>query len=301
MIRGLMTGLAVLAVVWSSGGRYATYTARGTDGVTYTWNNDRWADTAGPQVIWVNGNNDWGVTSTQVFSTRSWVEAYPHIGWRGGRRLTAYPAVTATFAETGPGHVAPLRWEAAFDIWLNASSPGADNGYEVMVWTDVSGVSPGGSVLATPLIGGIRYRVYQGAGNNGPGMTTLVQVANTASGTRNLRAILSWVTAFRGAHPLPAGSVLSTVEFGWEVWGTGGRPARFHVSHYTMSFLREDQDPGNRPSGATCTGRAVLFDARIGGQPRDVSVIVGQDTGAGHGQAGLNCFPWPAVNLPGKG
>ena len=87
---------------WSSSDQYGTYTAKGTDGNTYTWNNDCWADTHGPQTISVTDNNNWSVVSSQVFNTINWVETYPHIGWAGGKTLSQYPAIKGTATEAGP-------------------------------------------------------------------------------------------------------------------------------------------------------------------------------------------------------
>lgn len=179
-------------------------------------------------------NNSWGVVSSQVFSTRCWVATYPHIGWAGGRALSAYPPIVARETETGPGYGGKLQWEAAYDIWLNNSSPGADSGYEIMVWTDTSGVSPCCSVLATPVIDGVQYKFYQAAGGNGPA-SWFVREGNSQSTVTDLSKFIAYVAAFHGNYSGPADPVVDTVEFGWEVWGTGGAPASFQVSNFSLA------------------------------------------------------------------
>jgi hypothetical protein len=221
---------------WSTTAPYGTYTFKGSDGNTYTANNDVWGASPGPQTIKVISNNDWSVTSAQTFSTDSWVQSFPHLGWSGGKPLSQYPQIVATSAEKGPGYSSAMKWEAAFDVWLN-SSPGADHGYEIMVWTDVSGVAPGPQQIAAPTIMGTKYRVYQGAGGNGP-CTWLVREGNAPSCTTHLKAIISWVTqTFKGGnYSGPANPTVDTIEFGWEIWGTGGQPANFSCSHYSLDM-----------------------------------------------------------------
>lgn len=221
------------AVRWQSSAQYGTY-AMTVRGVRYYWNNDAWCSGHGPQTIWVNWPGDWGVTSRQTFSTDCWVQTYPHIGWWGGKRLSAYPRIIGNEAEKGPGHSSRLQWEAAYDIWLNASSAGADNGYEIMIWDDVSGVSPGGPVIATPTIGGVRYRFYQGAGGNGP-VSDFVRTSNAVATVTDIRPVISYAVRHVGNYKGPPDPVVSTVEFGWEVWGTGGAAVRFHMSRFSMS------------------------------------------------------------------
>jgi xyloglucan-specific endo-beta-1,4-glucanase len=217
--------------VWQSSAQYGTYSAVGTDGVWYHWNNDAWCSGHGPQTIWAANQDDWGVTSQQTFSTDCWVQTYPHIGWWGGKSLSSYPPIISTETETGPAG-AGLRWEAAYDIWLN-SSAGSDSGYEIMIWTDTHGVSPGGSVISTPTIDGVQYKFYQGAGGNGPA-SWFVRVGNTTSAVTNLSEFIAYVASLGGNYGGGSNPVVDTIEFGWEVWGTGGVPVNFKVSQYSV-------------------------------------------------------------------
>jgi hypothetical protein len=220
-------------MTWTSSAKYGGYMAKGTDGKTYTWSNDCWSDGAGPQTITVNSNNDWGVVSQQTWNEQYWVETYPHIGWKGGLRLSQYPKLTGVSAETGPGYGASLRWEAAYDVWLNNGQPGADSGYEIMVWTDTSNVSPNGSPKSTPTISGVKYRYYQDQGGNGPA-SWFVREVNAPACTTDLKSLIHYAVSQRGNYTGPADPVVDTVEYGWEVWGTGGKPVHFHMSKYTL-------------------------------------------------------------------
>lgn len=223
MIRSFVASLlvAVAPLLWGSSAQYGTYSNFG-----YHWNNDAWCDSHGPQRIWVRDPSSWGVLSTQTFNTDCWVQTYPHIGWWGGGLLSQYPQIISTEQEGGPSHT--YQWEAAYDIWLN-SSPGADSGYEVMIWTDTHNVSPGGPVLATPVISGVQYRVYQGQGGNGPA-TWFVRTANTTTATTDIRSILLYLASHNG----PANPRVDTIEFGWEIWGTDNTLARFQVHEYSL-------------------------------------------------------------------
>ena len=233
---------------WQSSARFGTYTAVGTDGVTYHWNNDAWCPGAGPQTIWVNDNNNWGVTSQQMFSTDCWVQTYPHIGWWGGGLLSSYSALTATESETGPGHSLPLQWEAAYDIWLNNGHPGSDSGYEVMVWTDVANVGACCGVIARPTIAGVEYLEYQSQGGNGP-VTDFIRVNGAQTTTTDLKAIIAYVASHGGNYSGPADPAVDTIEFGWEVWGTGSFPEDFQMSQFSLA----SEAPAPAPSPTTDT------------------------------------------------
>src|SRR5215472_2504791 len=218
--------------VWSSSAQYGTY-QQTVGGITYHWNNDAWCPSHGPETIWANSPNDWGVTSQQTFSQSCWVMTYPHIGWWGGGALSSYAGLSSSEAETGPGYGGALQWEAAYDIWLNNGSPGSDSGYEIMIWTDTSGVAPCCSIIAKPVIDGVTFDLYQSQGGNGPA-SWFVREGNVGGGTFNLKDFIAYIASHGGNYPGPFDPQVDTVEFGWEVWGTGGVPVSFHVSQYSL-------------------------------------------------------------------
>jgi len=206
---------------WSSTAQYGNYDAGG-----YTWNNDQWnlAPTS-YQKISVWGVNSWGVSSRQPALKGP---QYPDIGSALGGRLSSYPGLCSSESETGPRSGA--TWEAAYDIWLDApGGPGASNGYEIMVWTDVHGAPLPGTPVATPVIDGTRYRVYVGAD-----VTYLVRDKNVTSATTNLHDVIMWVTQHIPRYTGGTDPVVSTVEFGWEIYGTGGKTLSWRVTRYDI-------------------------------------------------------------------
>ena len=111
------------APVWTSTAQFGSFTRWG-----FTWNNDEWnLQPTSYQKISVTNVNTWSVVSNQPYS----LPQYPSIGWSGGKKLSSYTALSSSATESGPGTVAGVYYEAAYDIWLNASAPGQANGFEL--------------------------------------------------------------------------------------------------------------------------------------------------------------------------
>ena len=243
------------AVTWNytSDATSTDYSFTGTDGNTWVANNNAWAPTAGPQTIYVNNNNDWEVVSTQTYDTEYYVESYPYIRWSGSAPISSYSSIVGTTSETNPGYGSTMQWEAAWQIYL-ASTPGADNGWAFMVWTDTANVSPGGS--STPVtIAGVSYDWYDPGSYDGNHV--LVRTSNTPSGcVTDILACITWAVA-NAANPPTGGmsAALSTIEFGFEIWGTGGTAQTFTCSGCTLAF-----DGSSGPSVTTSS----LPDATAG-------------------------------------
>jgi len=230
-IISILVGIAVAVIlldaahtadpgVWSSTAQYGNYSSSG-----YTWNNDEWNLAAQSwEQIRVSSVNSWGVSSRQP-DLRG--PQYPDIGSALGGRLSSYPGLSSSESESGPRSEA--AWEAAYDIWLNATAPGASNGYEIMVWTDVHGAPLPGTPVATPVIDGTRYRVYIGADT-----TYLVRDKNVTRATTNLHDVIMWVTQHIPRYTGGTDPVVSTVEFGWEIYGTGGETLSWRVAMYDI-------------------------------------------------------------------
>lgn len=226
---------------------FEAFSQKGTDGQQYVYQNDGWneAPTAS-QVMTVKSNNDWGVVSNQPGvpgnnQNHGYVQTYPCLTWAGSKSLSHYTQIRADHAETGPGYSDKFQWEAAFDIWLNAEAPGDSNGYEIMIWHDTSlpsYSSPGAyaHVIAEPVIDGVQYVVWQGAGGNGPA-TWFMRKTNAPATTTHILDILKWWKTIKGTNYTgPADPVLSTICYGWEVWGTSGKPANFHCSEFKLTL-----------------------------------------------------------------
>lgn len=218
---------------------YEQFTQRGSDGNKYTYQNDAWNGAAGTQSISVRNNNDWSVVSNQpgVPPENGYVKTYPCLTYAAGKHLSQYRRIRAEHAEQGPGYTPQLQWEAAFDIWLNADKPGDNNGYEVMIWHDTSLTAY--AKLPQPwapsrvaLIAGTMYDMWQGQGGNGPA-TWFKRRENAPSDVTHILDILKYVRVtvpeLRATDP-----IVSTISYGWEVWGTSGQDAGFHCSKFGL-------------------------------------------------------------------
>ncbi len=150
----------------------------------------------------------WGTVTTDDNG-----DAYPDIGWAGGRPLSSYHLVGTESDSEPPGSGG--RWDAAYDIWLNNGNPGANNGYEVMVWTNDHNWNIGNPIKVVT-IDGVRYGFYQREGGSGPG-SWLVRMPGSTHTVTNLSDVISFVVGYGGNYSGPADPVVDTVEYGWEI------------------------------------------------------------------------------------
>ena len=213
--------------VWTSTAQYGQYTRWG-----YTWNNDEWnLQPTSYQKISVTSVGNWGVVSNQPFSAPQ----YPDISWAAGKTLSSYPRLSSSACEQGPGNVPGVYYEAAYDIWLNAYAPGQPNGFEIMVWTDIHqhGLTPG-SFAGNVTIAGVQYAAYEGQGGNGPAVW-LLRTSNAGCATTNLYQVVKTVVTGAANYTGSKNPVVSTVQFGWEIGGTGGANRSFSVTSYAVT------------------------------------------------------------------
>jgi Glycosyl hydrolase family 12 len=212
----MLTATGAKATVYESSAQYASYSIGG-----YTIYNDEWGSGHGTQTLWVNSASNWGVYSTQP--STSGVKSYPNQSKSIGTALNSLHSVTSSFSESNPGSG---NWESAYDIWLNGS------GYEVMVWTYVKGnVGPLGSSVGTVSLDGNTWTLY--AGNNGSNPTySFVRSGNESSGTVNLLDLLKYLENTKKYFSSPT---LSTVQYGWEISGTGNTQLNFTINSYSAS------------------------------------------------------------------
>jgi hypothetical protein len=226
----LLDGTALAATpgpVWTSTAQFGQYTRWG-----YTWNNDEWnLQPTSYQKISVTSVNNWGVVSNQPFSAPQ----YPDISWAGGNALSGYPRLSSSECENGPGNVPGVYYEAAYDIWLNAAAPGQSNGFEIMVWTDIHqhGMTPG-SFAGNVTIAGVRYAAYEGQGGNGPAVW-LLRTSSAGCATTNLYQVVKTVVNEAANYTGSTNPTVSTVQFGWEIGGTGGVNRSFGVTAYAVT------------------------------------------------------------------
>ena len=187
--------------------------------------NNKWntAYNPGPQTICGNSESDWQVTSNQRAGNTG-VLTYPSVqlNYNGGNgyALSRFSSMTSSWAEQMPS-VSGLDAEAAYDIWLNGLNK------EVMVWVDNHGQTPAGSKMATYSISGATWNLYVTGG-----YMAFVREGNATSGSVDLFAMLKDLED-RGL--LTSSATLWQVNFGWEICSTGGKPASFSVTSYSLT------------------------------------------------------------------
>ncbi len=158
------------------------------------------------------------------------VKTYPNVhkdyhDWDTGKEppLDSYRKLTSTFAATGPRVGV---YDLAYDIWLN----GVPGNREIMIWTDNRGQAPAGSRVASGLsFAGRAWDLYATDDNE---YLAFVPRRAMARGTLDLRAFLSYLV---GKGRVPARSTLGQICFGVEIVSTGGRPATFRVTDFSIT------------------------------------------------------------------
>ena len=189
---------------------------------SYTIYNDEWGSGHGSQTLWEDSYNDWGVYSTQP--STSGVKAFPNVSLSVGDPISSLTTATSSFGISVPSSG---NFEAAYDIWLNSST------YEVMVWVDTVGnVGPLGSDIGNLTLDGNTWAVY--VGNNGSNnVYSFKRSSNETSGSVNIRDLLDWLQNTKGYF---SNATLSTVQFGFEISGTGNTQEDFTTSSYSTSI-----------------------------------------------------------------
>lgn len=187
----------------------------------YSMSNDEWGTGYNTQTLWVNSAEDWGIHATQPDTPG--VKSYANIGVNLHAALDSLSSATSSFNETNP---VGGNWESAYDLWLNGT------GIEVMAWTYESGdVQPLGYPSGTVALGGSTWTLF--VGNNGRNPTySFVREGNETSGTVDLLSLLKYLEKTRGYFSNP---VLSSIQYGWEITGTGDVRKDFTMNAYSAS------------------------------------------------------------------
>lgn len=207
--------------------------------------------------MWSNGgyivhNNMWNVSGYDVSETlsacsyRNWsvrvtaddarrdgaVKTYPNVhkdfhNWSTGAepRLDTFTKIWSTFAARTPR---VGIYNAAYDVWLN----GVPGEHEVMIWTDNYRQVPAGSRVAKVRLSGKVWRVYATRDN---GYIAFVPKRRLTDGSLNIKRMLMWLVR-RGR--LERDVTLGQICFGFEVVSTGGSPATFSVSDFSVTTAR---------------------------------------------------------------
>jgi hypothetical protein len=201
---------------WKSSNPNATWHNRAL--IVY---NNEWNPAAGPQIVWADSYQHWGVQSTQQAGNTA-VETYPCVGKvYGGARVSSLSMIQNSFAESMPANRSGLHAEAADDVWLD------NYRLEMMIWVDNIGQSFG----SDKLIGHVQIRSQKFAiWRNGTEFIFALN-HNEARGQTDILSSIRWLMR-RGY--VPARATLSQVDFGWEISSTNSRPADFTLTNYQL-------------------------------------------------------------------
>ena len=181
-----------------------------------TYYSDIWGSGAGPQCIWVAGNQ-WGVAANHP--SGGGVKSYPNISYSPGTVISAINTYTSSFQITVPSGGA---WEVAYDIWVQNSS---GTQVEIMLWVNYTkgSVFPASSTsnpaVSNVSTGGHSWDVYYG-GYGGHDVVSLLRTSNTSSATVDIKAILSWIITNKGNFN--SSWTLYQVQFGPEIVSDSG-------------------------------------------------------------------------------
>jgi hypothetical protein len=197
---------------WSDGGYYV--------------HNNMWNDSAGlgPETLYACSYHSWYVVSNQTNSGGA-VKTYPNVHRDYDNvPIRSFHTLTSTFAATSP-HVG--IYDVAYDIWTNGvADPGST---EFMIWTENFHQVPAGDHVTTVTLGGRAYDVWKESDNH---YIAFVPTAVVTSGSVDLLAIFNWTIA---QGWLPANSTLGQVDFGVEIVSTGGAPATFQFTDFSIT------------------------------------------------------------------
>ena len=192
-----------------------------------TYYNDIWGSGAGPQCIWVAGDQ-WGTTANHP--SGGGVKSYPNISFSPGKALDAYNTYTSSFQITVPSGGA---WEVAYDIWVQSGS----TQIEIMLWVNYTkGVVFPASSTSNPAVsnvttGGHAWDVYYGA-YGGHDVISLLRTTNTNSATVDLKDIFNWLITNK--KTFNSSWTLYQVQFGPEIVSDSGVQS-FVVSSFSIA------------------------------------------------------------------
>jgi cellulose 1,4-beta-cellobiosidase len=152
-------------------------------------------------------------------------------------------------------------WDASYDVWFNANSSGNQSGddasnLELMVWLNRSAeATPTGTQVATGVsIAGLTWKVWYGAGGNGPCVSYVL--SPTGSSVTNLDLGLFAADAVDRGYLITSWYLID-VEAGFELWsgGAGLESKAFSVSVSKTTALIHGSDVGLVRGSGTALGR----------------------------------------------
>lgn len=204
---------------WKSSAKLGLWKTSGFDVFNNEWNKSQ----AGPQTVWADSYQRWGVVSNQPGSTS--VKTYPCVQQNyHDPAIGSVTSLSSSFAEKMPPSWANYDAEAAYDMFLNNYRGG-----EIMVWVDNHNQTPEGNVISHTVISGRQYDVYQGSAQM---FSFVLTGRQETSGHVDLQTALQWLIRH---HYLKSTEVLTQVNFGFEIASTDGVPMNFTVSKFSLA------------------------------------------------------------------
>jgi hypothetical protein len=230
MRRAFVALLAAIAVVATATPAFAAIPANAkwkSSAPLAAWNNggfivynNEWNSSAGPQTIWADSYQHWGVASTQQAGNTA-VETYPCVQKNYNNvPVSSLRLLRNGFTESMPPHTKGLDAEAADDVWLN------NYNIEVMIWVDNHGQRPAGNVVGHATIFGQHFAVWR-AGT----YYAFVLDHNETTGMTHIQASLRWLVSH---GYIKSSATLTQVNFGWEIASTNGKPEDFKITKYWL-------------------------------------------------------------------
>ncbi len=208
----------------------------------YFFRNDAWNTDAGPgpQTLSACSYSSWNVVAKEP--STSTVKAYPDVqmdfpsGVNAGMGvpISSFKSITSTFDETSP----PIGvYDDAYDIFVNSDMIIGPGTTEIMIWVDNHGneVQAGSKVATVSLDTTGAYDVYEtDRGDGGDGGHYIVFLANSnfSSGNVDILAFLNYVIK---QGWIPANAPLNQICFGVEICETGGAPATFQFTNFSIT------------------------------------------------------------------
>jgi hypothetical protein len=211
-------------------------TSEGDDGWSdgdYYVQNNMWnaSDYSVSQKLAACSAGNWSVTTTADDDQGDGaVKTYPNVhkdyhDWDSGKEpaLSQYSRLTSTFAATTP-HTGV--YNVAYDIWLN----GVPGNREIMIWTENYRQSPAGDKVAGGLsFSGMTWDLYATDDNE---YLAFIPSRPLTRGTLDLKAFLDYLVK---NGRVPANSTLGQICYGVEVVSTGGKPATFQFTDFSVT------------------------------------------------------------------
>ena len=218
---------AVQATVLNDCGQWASYCSG-----DYCVYNDVWgASGTWSQCIVAESCTSWYADANHP--STSGVKSYPNSSYENvGKMISALATLTSSVSTSSP-HTG--NYNTAWDLWAPT---------EVMIWINKYGaVGPWGSYVETKTIGGVTWDVYK---DGYPGFLTQ---SNYDGMTIDIKPILDYCVS-KGW--LSGSNVVSKVQCGFEISGTGGVSRRFTMNSYSVSYTLGGTIPA-APSNLTAT------------------------------------------------